>query len=101
MEEDEEDMTVPFDEGSQVMHVVSSHAAFAYAGTLLRGVPGDRAIEGTINDAWNTVMPVADVGKEVFDVLQAGCESCRSAAYKHRDKSSCLMGLRKSRIALG
>ena len=66
MEEDKEDMTVPFDEGSQVMHVVSRHAAFAYAGTLLRGVPGDRAIEGTINDAWNTVMPVADVGKEVL-----------------------------------
>jgi hypothetical protein len=71
LEKDKEDMTVPFDEGSQVMHVVSRHAAFAYAGTLLRGVPGDRAIEGTINDAWNTVMRAVDVGVVVLEVVQA------------------------------
>ena len=35
-------MTVPFDEGSQVVHVVSRHAVYADAGSQLRGVPGDR-----------------------------------------------------------
>jgi hypothetical protein len=43
LEKDKEDMTVPFDEGSQVMHVVGRHAVYAAdAGSLLRGVPGDR-----------------------------------------------------------
>jgi hypothetical protein len=42
--EDKEDMTVPFDEGRQVMHVVSRHAAFAVlqGPCCERGVPGDR-----------------------------------------------------------
>jgi hypothetical protein len=43
--------------------------ALAYAGSLLRGVPGDRAKEGTFNDAWNTVTRLADVGDEILDVL--------------------------------
>jgi hypothetical protein len=38
--EDKEGMTVPFYEGSQVMHVVRSHDAAA--GSWMRGVPGDR-----------------------------------------------------------
>jgi hypothetical protein len=32
LEEDKEDMTVPFDEGSQVMHVVGRHVAFTMQG---------------------------------------------------------------------
>jgi len=35
-----EGMTVPFYEGSQVMHVVRSHDAAA--GSWMRGVPGNR-----------------------------------------------------------
>lgn len=40
---------VPFDECRKVMHVVRSH--FARAGSSMRGVPGDRLDQGTINGA--------------------------------------------------
>jgi hypothetical protein len=39
---EDKDVAVPFDEGSQVVHVVSRHAVYADAGSQLRGVPGDR-----------------------------------------------------------
>jgi hypothetical protein len=58
--EDKEGMTVPFYEGSQVMHVVGSHDAAA--GSRMRGVfQVTDSIEGKINDGW-TRLRVADVG---------------------------------------
>lgn len=35
-------VTVPFNEGSQIVHVVGRHAVYADAGSQLQGVPGDR-----------------------------------------------------------
>jgi hypothetical protein len=82
--EDKEDMTVPFDEGSQVMHVVGRHGAFTMQGPCCEVFQVTRAIEGTINDTWNVVMRLADVDDKILDVLEAGQMSCRSGPYKQK-----------------
>jgi hypothetical protein len=83
LEEDKEDMTVPFDEGSQVMHVVGRHGAFIMQGPCCE-VFQVTATEGTINDAWNVGMWLADVGDKILDALKAGQMSCRGGAYKQK-----------------
>lgn len=64
-------MTVPFDEGSQIVHVVGRHAVYADAGSQLLGVPGDRVQRRNDQRGLErgAALRVADVGDEVLDVL--------------------------------